>query len=216
MHRVLLIPSLLPLLAAVLLRKYNADRVLNQARRTPLGLTGRELAEKMLASLGHADVEIRTPRRRWSAAPDTGGGWLALPPEATSGENARAHGRAALAVGLHLLARRDPRALARRAWALRFGHVFPIFVTLVTVFALAVARLGFTWGLAAVLASCGLATLAQLLTLATERQAAELACVVLEKKRLLPRDDDEEAVTTATRAWAWHSILPGILARLAP
>lgn len=216
MHRLLLIVSLLPLLAAVVLRKLNGDRVLFSFKDTRLSATAGETARKMLDSIGRESVEIKVSARRWTASADVGAGWLALPRETAGGVSARAHGRAALQVGLYLLALRDPKAVARRRWAIRFGHVFPVFTAMVVVFALVVARLAGLWGFGILMASCGLAACAQLLALTAERRAADLACVVLEKKRIFPRLSDEEAVTAVTRAWAWRSVLPGILARLAP
>jgi len=65
-----------------------------------------------------------------------------------------------------------------------------------------------------VMASLGLAACAQILTVTTNIKAAGLASVVLEKKRIYPRLSDEESVVAATRAWAWHSIVPGLISRL--
>lgn len=216
MRRLLLILSLLPLLAAVILRKLNGDRVLYSLKDTRLTITAGDLARKMLDSVSQKAVEIKTPARRWAASADLGSKWLVLPRGTALGVSARSHGQASLQVGLYLLSLRDPKAISRRRWALRFGHVFPVFTTIVVIFALVVARLAGLWGLGIIMASCGLAACAQLLTLAAERKAADLACVVLEKKRILPRLSDEESVTAATRAWAWRSVLPGILSRLAP
>jgi len=170
----------------------------------------------MLDSVSQKQVEIKTPSRRWTALPDIGSQWMILHPDTASGVSASSHGRAALQVGLYLLSQRDPKVMARRRWAIRFGHVFPVFTTVVMTFALVVGRLHAVWALAVIMASCALAACAQLLTITAERQAADLACVVLEKKRTLPRLSDEEAVVSATRAWAWRSCLPGILSRLVP
>jgi len=216
MHRILLLFSLLSLLAAVALRKLNGDRVLHSLKDTRLKISAGDLARKMLDSVDQKKVEIKTPARRWAASADLGSKSLILTRDAADGVSARSHGQAALQVGLYLLSLRDPKAIARRQWAIRFGHVFPVFTTMVVIFALIVARLAGLWGISIVMASCGLAACAQILTLAAERQAAALAAVVLEKKRLFPRLSDEEAVVSATRACAWRSILPGILSRLVP
>ena len=216
MHRVLFLFSLISLLAAVVLRKLNGDRVLHKLRDTKLTITAEELANKMLAAVNEGDVEVKTPARLWQAAADLGPQWLSLPQEVAKGVSAHSHGIAALKVGLYILSKRKPKLIARRRWAIRFGLVFPIFTTMVTVFALVVTRFGALWALAAILASCGLAAWAQLAALTAEREAAELATVVLEKKRIFPRLSDEEAIVSATRAHAWRSILPGILSRLVP
>lgn len=213
MHRLLLFVSLLPLLAALILRKLNADRVLRVARGRQLHLKPADLARRMLDSAGHQEVDVRTVRRVWAGGATTGGDWISLPAASAAGDSAADHGVAALRVGLYLLSRRNPVALARRRWATRFGHVFPIFTAIVVVFAVAVAKLPMFWGLSIVVGSLGLAACAQILTLTTELQSAALACLLLEKKRTLPRLSDEEAVVAATRAWAWHSIVPGLLSR---
>ncbi|MCP5538227.1 MAG: zinc metallopeptidase [Akkermansiaceae bacterium] len=214
MHRLLILLSLLPLLAALILRKLNADRVLTVSRKTRLNSKGETLARKMLDSMGHQQVEIKTTKRAWAGAAVTGEHWLSLPANPAAGSSAADHGLVALRVGLYLTSLRDPKALGRRRWALRFGHVFPIFTVIVCVFGLAVAKLPPLWALGVVMGSLGLAACAQALTLTTELQAATLATVVLEKKRTLPRLSDEEAVVAATRAWAWHGIVPGLLSRL--
>lgn len=214
MHRLLLFLSLLPLLAALVLRKLNADRVLRHSRNTRLHSRAEDLAEKMLASMGQEEVEIRTTKRVWAGASVTGEGWLALPEQAADGDTAADHGRIALRVGLYLTMQRNPAAIARRRWALRFGHVFPVFTLVVCVFGLVVGRLPGLWALSIVMASLGLAACAQIFTVATDLQSAALATVMLEKKRILPRLSDEQAVVAATRAWAWHGIVPGLLSRL--
>ena len=216
MHRILLLFSLLTLLAAVIVRKLNGDRVLYGLREIKLNMTAEDLAYKMLSSMSENDVEVKTPTRLLVATSDLGPQWLTLPIATASGVSANSHGLAALKVGLYLLSLRNPKLIARRRWAVRFGHVFPIFTTMVVIFALIVTRFGGLWGFAVILASCGLAACAQLLSLTAERQAAELAIVVLEKKRILPRLSDEEAVVSATRAHAWRSVIPGVLARLVP
>ena len=218
MHRLLLLFALLPLLAALILRKFKADRVLNVAKKTHLHLKPEELARRMLDSTGCQDVELKTKKRIWAGAAILGDGWLCLPQskKATLEDkmSAHAHGQVALRVGLYLLSQRNPAAIGRRQWALRFGQVIPIFTTIVVVFGLAVAKIPALWGLSIIAASFGLATCAQIFTVVAERQAASMACLILEKKRTLPRLTDEEAVVASTRAWAWYAIVPGLLSRL--
>ncbi|MBT8043630.1 MAG: zinc metallopeptidase, partial [Verrucomicrobiae bacterium] len=193
MHRLLLFLSLIPLLVALVLRKLNADRVLRLARETRLQITGEKLARKMLDSTGHQDVEINTTKRRWAGAAVIGEDWISLPTDHANGKSAYDHGQAALRVGLFLISLRGQSAISRRRWALRFGHVFPIFTTIVCIFGLVVAKLPALWVLSVVMGALGLAACAQILTVSTNMQAAALAAVVLEKKRTLPRLSEEEA-----------------------
>ena len=214
MHRLLLLFALLPLLAAIILRKLNADRVLRSARDTQLYTRGEDLARSMLAAAGHETVELRTTGQAWAGAGVTGEGWLALPARSAQGTSAADHGLVALRVGLYLMSLRNAAAVARRRWALRFGHVFPVFTLVVCVFALLVGKLPALWVLSIVMASLGLAACLQAFTVATDMQSASLATILLEKKRVLPRLSEEEAVVAATRAWAWRGIVPGLLSRL--
>ncbi len=213
MHRILLLFALFTLAVAVVLRKLNADRVLHGLKDVRLSSSAGDAARKMLDSVKQNEVEVRAPKRHWAAAADLGSKWLVLASESADGLSARAHGQAALQVGLYLLSLRDPKALARRRWAIRFGHVFPIFSLIVVIFALIAARLAGLWGLGIIMASCGIAVCAQILVLSTERRASALVAVVLEKKHIYPRLSDEESVVASARAHAWRSILPGIFAR---
>ncbi len=217
MRRLLIFISLLVLLSALVLRKVYADRALRKARKIKLGISAEETARKMLVSIRHDKVKIEVTTRStrvWAGTDIIGKRWLRLPTEVAKGQSAHAHGQAALRVGLYLLSLQDPKALDRRRWALRFGHVFPIFTLMVSAFAVVSAKAYLGWILAIVLSSLALAALAQILTVNVERQASELACVVLEKKRIFHRLSDEEEVVAATRAWSWFGILPGILSRL--
>ncbi len=214
MHRLLLFLSLLPLLAALVLRKFNADRILKLAQDQQLSGDGAALAERMLSSMGKGNTELRIKKREWAGAAASGDSWLALTPQLASGRSVADHGQVALRVGLYFLALRDPKSVARRRWALRFGHAFPIFTLVVCVFALLVGKLPPMWVISIALASLGIAACAQILTLTTNLQASAMAAVVLEKKRIYPRLSDEESVCASMRGWAWYSIVPGLISRL--
>lgn len=216
MHRLILLLSLLILLAAIALRKLNADRALKKARVKKISISAGDLARKMLNSLHHEKVNIEFTTRAtrvWAGADVIGKKSLKIPTQVAGNLSAHAHGQAALSVGLYLLSLHDPKAMGRRSWALRFGQAFPIFTAIVVALGIFV-RLPLGWAMAIMMTSLALAACAQILTVYVERQASELACVVIEKKRILPRLSDEEAVITATRAWSWYRILPGILSRL--
>lgn len=216
MQRFLIFISLMPLLAAIVLRKFNADRVLLREKDIRIGFRADITARKMFDLMDCPDVEIRQGRLSWFGATGLGKDHILLPDFVKGGiaeHGAEAHGRAALQVGLFLLADREPELVARRSWALRFGHVFPIFTAIVTVFALVVGKVPAFWGLSVVLGSFGIAACSQVLALACERRAATLASVIIEKKRIFSRLSEEEAVIAATRALAWRAIVPGILAR---
>ena len=217
MHRIILFISLLPILAALMSRMFFADRVLKGARGKTLNTEAHQFAKKMLAvmsgSTGEA-IEIQLKKRSWVGAHEVRRGHLTLAPNVASSLSVSAHGKVALSVGLALLAERSPELIARRQWALRFGQVAPVFVTIVAIFALLVAKLSVGYLLAIIAATLGAACCAQVFTVMANLQAANLASVIIEQKRLFPRADDEMAAVAATKAWAWHGIVPGVLARL--
>jgi len=214
MHRLLLFLSLLPLLVALILRKLNADRILKLSRERELSGDGTALAKRMLTAMELGDAELRIKKREWAGSAASGDGWLTLTPELASGKSIADHGQVVLRVGLYFLSLRDPKSVTRRRWALRFGHAFPIFTLVVCVFALLVGKLPVMWVISIAMASLGIAACAQVLTLTTNLQAAAMAAVVLEKKHIYPRLSDEELVVAATRAWAWDSVVPGLISRL--
>jgi len=78
MHRLLLFLSLLPLLAALILRKLHADRILKGSRVVALSGDGSALAQRMLSSMGQEHTELRIKKREWAGAADSGDGWLSL------------------------------------------------------------------------------------------------------------------------------------------
>ena len=217
MHRFILPFALIPIVAAIILRKLNGDRILRSAGQQLLNHPADGTARKMLDSMGHKKVKLVHKQSLWASTGDATRKRVQLP-EFTAKKNHPAlvetHGLAALRAGIFLLAQREPALVAKRDWALRFGHVFPIFTTIVVVFALVVGKLPSMLGLSIVVASLGVATCAQVLALVCERKAATLAIVVLEKKRIFPRLSEEEAVIEAVRAQAWRSIVPGFIARL--
>lgn len=214
MHRLPLLFALVTLFVTLVLKKLNADKPLRITRKVKLSICAKELARKMLDSMNHQQVTIKTSKTSWPGADVVGKKCLALPPSIAESNTASDHGYAALRVGLYLVGLQNPAAIARRRWALRFGHVFPIFVTIVTLFAIVALKTPVLLGISIIMASLGLAACAQILTLTAELQAASLVSIVLEKKHILPRLTDEEAIITATRAQAWNSIVPGFISRL--
>lgn len=217
MHRIILLVSIIPLLAAIILRKLNGDRILRRDGQTLLTKPAEDTARRMLDSMGHEKIELQQSKSPWAVLGTPSKKAIELP-DYTKGKlhpgTVESHAHAALSVGVFLLSQREPTLTGKREWALRFGHVFPVFTVIVMVFAIAVGKLPVMLCLSIIVGSLGLAACAQALTLACELRAATLAAVVLEKKRIFPRLSEEELVTTAIRAQAWRSIVPGLLSRL--
>lgn len=214
MHRLLILISILPIITIVICRKFFSDRLLRQSEETQLQHNAQELARKMLVSVQQDVIQIQTKKSAWVGSRKLSKKTLSLPPDIANDSSARAHGKSALEVGLTLLLIRNPKVIARRQWALRFGQVFPVFTAIVAIFALLVAKLKVGWLLAVIAASLGSASCAQILTLIANLQAASLATTILDRKHIYPHSHDEKAVITATKAWAWHGIIPGIFSKL--
>ena len=214
MHRILIVLSILPILAVLMYRKFFADRALTDSSQKELKHDAQQLARKMLDSMHHENINVKSRNISWAGMNTLSKNVLTLPPDISNGLSAREHGKAALEVGLFLLLCRNPKVIARRQWAIRFGQVFPIFTTIVAIFALLVAKVSPSWLLSIITTSLATACCAQILTIMANLQAADLATIVLERKRIFPRLNDEEAVIKATKAWARFGIVPGLLSRL--
>ena len=217
MHRFILLISIIPLLAAIVLRKLNGDRILRKDGQTLLNRPAEDTARRMLDAMGHEKIKLTKSKSPWAVLGSASKKSVELP-DFTKGKRhpgtVESHAHAALAVGVFMLSQRESSLTDKRAWALRFGHVFPVFTVIVMVFALAVGKLPPLWALSIVVGALGLAACAQAMTLACELRASTLAAVVIEKKRIFARLSEEELVTAATRAQAWRAIVPGLLSRL--
>lgn len=216
MHRLILLLAILPIFLAVVIRKLMADRPMHRLEKISFSKDASDTARKMLDSIGLHETEVIAAKKSWMSDQVIKENRVALPAETLQKNNVKAHGKAALAVGMHLLNERDAGALGRYRWARRFGHVFPIFTTLVVIFGVVVARIAPLLGLSIIVASIALATLAQFFTVVAGLQAASLVKSLLEKKRIFPRADDEEAVIDAAYAQAWYNVVPGIISRFVP
>ena len=213
MHRFLILFSLVPLVASLAIRKLLADRVLKVAEGKQYSYSAEATARKMLDALNHEDVVIKLTHKPLFTQSKIKEKQIIVSSKVAQDKSASAHGKAALHVGLYLVSLRNPAMIARRQWAIRFGHAFPIFTTIVVIFACVVAKLAILLALAIVLASLGIAACAQILTVLTERQAAELASIVIEKKRLFSRSGQENEVIESLKAWSWHGAVPGLLTK---
>ncbi|MGJ8678211.1 MAG: zinc metallopeptidase [Akkermansiaceae bacterium] len=213
MRQIILLLSLLPMIVVFICKKWYVDRVFKQTRTQKLPISAHELSQQMLAAIELHQVKIKTPKKRWLGSSQIGAGWLVLPAEISHSQTVYANGHAALTVGLYLLQQRNPELSKRRQWAIRFGHVFPLFVILVLVFACVVAKLSVLWAISALMAALGAASFAQILTLMANLQAVDLASVILEKKAICPYARDQDLIIVAAKSSAWAGLIPGLLGR---
>ena len=211
MHRAIILLSLLPILASLLTRRFFADRVLKSSSNYETSLAPLDLAEKMLLAAGHKDIKITISNSNLQS--DVKGKSIYLPAKLTKSDTALTNGKAALAVGLYLLSIKRPKLLAQRQWAIRLGYVLPVFVFIIVIFAVVLAKLPTIWILSIIIGSISVSCVAQLYVIIADRQAAELAEIILNKRHIFARSHEKEAVIHSVRAWSWHGIVPGLLAK---
>jgi len=207
--KLVLLGSLLPTVAAVLLRQWQYERVLRSCEGGETPRTGRELVEWLLGRAGVRKAVEITEHRRAGVKADPPR--LALSPRLAEATDAVSLGEAAQLGGLAILAARNPDLLNWRQWVVRFGAAAPVFTLVVAIFAVVVAKLTATWAIAAVLAALGLASVFSLLTVLIESEAAKLAASMVEESRFFHRLSESEAVARCCRAFAFRESVPGAI-----
>lgn len=210
--RFFLLSGLVPLILSFLVRKFLSDGPLRKQGGSELGMTGRELVDRILARNGAGHVEVVEKKRPFLVV---GPEKLVLPPALAGSRKAREVAEAGLLAGLVLMARKQDKVVKWRAWAVKFGASFPAFTIIVMAFALIIGRLGGSWVVAVVSASLGLSTILLWLTLPVERAAASLVADLLEETSVVPRRSEGETLATLVRALGWRRIVPGAVAWLA-
>jgi hypothetical protein len=210
--RLFLLSGLIPLILSFLARKFLSDGPLRKQGGREVGLTGRELVDRILARHGAGQVEVLEKKRPFLVV---GPEKMVLPPALAGSRRAREVAEAGLLAGLVLMARKQDKVVKWRAWAAKFGASFPAFTIIVMAFALVIGRLGGSWVVAVISASLGLSTVLLWLTLPVERAAASLVADLLEETSVVPRRSEGETLATLVRALGWRRIVPGAVAWLA-
>jgi hypothetical protein len=188
MWRLLLFLSIFPLVLALAVRWWFGLRVL--ARE------GRRLC--------------RADGARWARLPGAIGGMVA------GEESAREHGARLREAALAAWRERAPKAAAAREGSKRFGMAVPPLTAMVAVFAVLVAKIPLTGGIAIILAATALAAALRLLGLGGELRAVAAEVNAMRDLRVFPRLDDEEAVAASAVAEAWNDAVPPVLRLLQP
>jgi len=187
MWRLLMIFSILPIGAALLLRWWFGTRV--------------------LATLGGRPC--RCDLIRWDRA--LGSSQQVGPSQdAPAGEFGHQLRLAALAQWQ----RDDRKRAAARESSRRFGMAVPPFSAMVAVFAMILAKIPVAGAIAIFIAATALATAFGLLTLGEELRAISRSARALREARAFIRSDDEDAVIQAAIARAWCEALPRVLQML--
>ena len=213
MHRAIILLSLLPILASLLTRRFFSDRILKSSSNYETSIAPLDLAEKMLLAAGHEDIKVTISKSNSNLQSDIKGKSISLPAKLTKSDTALTNGKAALIVGLYLLSIKQPKLLAQRQWAIRLGYVLPVFVLIIVIFAVVLAKLPMIWILSVIIGSISISCVAQLYVFIADRQAAVLAEIILNKRNIFTRSHEKEAVILSIRAWSWHGIVPGLLAK---
>lgn len=188
MWRFLLFLSIFPLALALIVRWWFGLRVLSRE--------GRRIC--------------RCDPTRWAKLP----GADDSPPPAEG--TAREHAIRLRATALAAWKQRSPKAAAAREGSKRFCMAVPPFTIMIAVFAVLLAKIPITGGLAIILAATALAASLRLLGLGSELRAMAAQVNAMRELRPFPRLDDEDAVATCTAAEAWSDAIPPILKFLQP
>lgn len=210
MWKIVLLVSLVPVIAGVLLRKWCCDRVLKKMEHGVTNQTGQRLAAHLLLNQKLDDeIEIVDKKKtRLIIGPPVK---IQLSSGDQKGKDILTLGRVANVVGRSLIAHEHAQLIGWREWAVRFGWAFPAFTALVVVFAIAVAKLTVMMGITVVVGALGLSSVFLLATTMVELEASKRASRLIERTGALPRSADGEEVAKCCRALAWERVVPGVL-----
>lgn len=188
MHRYLLLISILPIVAGLLLRWWFGLRVL----------------------VARGGLPARCDGPRWNAAL---GSLPALPPAAppTDSPTTNQLGQELREAALRQWREREPGPAKARESTRRFGLAVPPLAAMVAAMGVIAARMPVIWALAAFAAATALATVFGLLSLGAELRAIAVTAKALRESRAFRRTDDEEAVIECAIAHAWDQTVPPVL-----
>ena len=210
MWKIILLVSLVPPIAVVVMRTWFCDRALRRLRYAMTNQSGQKLAEHLLRHFKLSDeVELKMKKRSRFVPGEPA--VLALSESAWRGKDVLSLGEVANLVGRAAMERDHADLWGWRDWAVRFGVAFPAFTVMVVVFAVAVAKLSAFVGIVIVVAAFALASVLLLATMPVELEAAKQAAAFVERTNALPRRADGEEVAKCCRALAWRKIVPGSL-----
>jgi len=208
MRRLLILISVIPVIVSLIAAHLMGWRVLN--KRIKLALNLGEILEK-LSSYG---VSYKSKKKVWSALPLAKDGSAHITEKELESDDSQVVSAELLRVGMAEINKTHPEMIQWRCKVLKFGYFLPPFILLGGTLAVAVKRLPAGWFLAVfaiVLAAC---TVMLWLSRTVEKEAAIAITNLIERKRILPRLSEEEALVESIKAWTWISVLPGILVSL--
>lgn len=209
MAKVLLLISLIPTILAIVVRKFFCDRVIKAVGDAETSRTGRELAAILLEKAGVSKKVEVLEKRKPEVKPDPTK--LILSKRLAEARNVIALGEVALMCGHAVVASKNPDLLRWRQWAVKFSFAFPIFTLVVLIFAVVVAKLSVTLGLALIATALGAGSLMSLMSLQVEIQGAKMMATIIDEGRVFSRLKECEAVALVCKALAYKQAVPGAI-----
>ncbi len=203
----LILVGLIPFLGSLVVRKLGGGFYLKQSENgEKFGISGEELASQLLQKGGGGDVEVVVRDRVFEKADIDR---LVLSGRQAKGEDGRSLAEVCLRVGMVLMARREQKVMAWRAWALKFSWAFPVFALVAAIFALLVGK--GTLGVGLAVASLGVSSILLWLTLGPERAGARIVAEWVEESAVMRRRDDGERLGKMVRSLVWTRVVPRAL-----
>lgn len=217
MWQFLLILSLLPVAAALMLRWWCGLRVIAAFGGTPCRPDTARWHQAVGPPPAPPAKRARHRKQATDATPPATDTGLALSTPAGTGatpgteETAAELGRQLRLTALARWRERDPRAAASRESSRRFGMAVPPLSALVVVFAVLMVKVPVFGGIAIFVAAVALSAAIGLSSLGTELRAIASAARDLRNARAFRRSAEEDAVIDCAIAHAWAETVPPIL-----
>ena len=210
MPRLIILLSLVPIVLSIVIRKFMCDRGVRMAGDAKTQRTGEQLAKLLLEKAGlseKVDLEVKRKAEVKIGKKPT----LVLSKRLAEANTVLALGEVALLCGHALVAVNNPDLLKWRQWAVKFSWAFPVFVVVIVIFAVVVAKLMPGWGIAVAIGALGLRAGMSLASLQIEIQGAKMMATIINESRIFPRLSESEKVALACKALAYRQAVPGAL-----
>ena len=208
MRRLLIFFSALPVIASLLLAHLMGWRVLN--KRVELSLSLGQILDQLKSS----GINYTVKKRVWQPLSLAKTGQAYITEKHLGSKDSQVVSAELLKVGLGEINKTHPAMVIWRFKVLKAGYFLPPFILLGGTLAMAVRRLPAGWFIAIfalVTAGC---CIMLWLSRGVEKEAATAVSNILERRRVLSRLSEEEALVSSIHAWTWISILPGVLVSL--
>ncbi len=209
MRRLLLLVSLLPIIAAFTTAHFLGIRSVRKTGKLSFSMS--ELLEKLKSSDTEKMISFANPKMQWAGNPVSKAGEAQISEKLMDSKSTSEIAKELNKIGLALVHRTHAPMVKWRIKVIKAGYYLPPFVALIVVFGALAGRLPMMWAFIAFLGVIGGCCVMLWLSRAVAVEAAESIIFLIEKKRLLPRLREEEELVEAIRAWAWVSLIPGIV-----